>query len=78
MKNSVKSIIVISVFTVIGVTLGFYLNDLNNRIQAQQVPDYLTISTESYWWMAIPVFVLMIALVAVGYLFSKKVKDANI
>lgn len=78
MRKYTKSLIVILIFAIVGCGLGFYLNNLNNRLQTTQIQDYLHRTTNSHWYLAIPVFALLIGLIVVGYLFGKKVKDSDI
>ena len=78
MKKHIKSIVIITLCLLVGCALGVYLNDFNERQQSIQVHDYLHMPVNAYWFLAIPIFCLMITLIIVGYLFSRKIGDKRI
>ena len=72
MRKHIRSIVIITIFAVLGVFIGMYFNDLNGRLQNAQPIDYLHMPTDSYLYVGIPIFLLMIGLVVLGYLFDRK------
>ncbi len=74
MLKYIKSVVIV----LIGVGVGLYLNDLNTRLQSEQAHDYLHMSTNTNWILAIVFFSLMLSMVVVGYYFGKKVNSKEI
>jgi len=56
---------------VVGPLIGYFLNKILNKTTTSQVPDYLYMPSPN-WYFAIPVFIMMVALVVIGYLAGRK------
>ena len=60
------------VLVAVGSLCGLYLNQLMRRAYVSQVPDYLSMPPHPNWFLAVPIFALMIGLVVIGFLGQRK------
>jgi len=74
MKKHIKTIAIWTCFLGIGSLIGWKLNSIINNMYLSQPVDYLQIGSPN-WFIAVPTFCLLLALIPIGYLLGRKFSD---